>query len=334
MRIKLEMGSMPSTTRGRIGLGFLACVVVFGGVGCGVQIGQWARGMWSDRGFHIFSPRPQRRGNRGIPLSKMPGPPRTEKLEFRLDDKNAKLMNGFEDPENERWCDVLGSYYNAEFIRKFSYADQTATGPKVWVQVKPKGVTLEGRLEAKGLKPNFAYQIKLSGDFQRDRAGFEAIGKQGRWRLPGTGTNYEDEDYEDYPEEKKHEVEAYIFFDYFITDAKGNAVRNFYLDSSLHVLWKRSQYRTGIADDDMLELVVDASAPAFYARPKEDLTKLWIWAERETERYQAGAQVIRLPAQAYKASLALTEESFHSYDYDGGWWATIASVPIGFEVTQ
>ncbi len=312
---------------------FLVSVVVFGGVGCGMHLGEWARSIVTDRGIHLFAPKPQGRAD-GIPTSKLPGPPRTEKLEFRLNAGNAQVMTGTNDAKNERWCDCLGNYYAAEYIRRFSYADKTADGPQVCVRIEPPGNTLKGRLEARRLKPNFAYQIKLFGDYRKDKEGFEVIGKHGRWRLPGTYTNYTDSDYKDYPDEQKHEVEAYILFDFFVTDENGNAVREFSLDSTLHVLWKSTQYSRGVPESDMVKVEIDASDPKTYARPKADPGTVWIWAEREAERYTAANQVIRLPARTYKAFLILTEESFHSYDYDGGWWATVLKTPIEFEITR
>jgi hypothetical protein len=58
-----------------------------------------------------------------------------------------------------------------------------------------------------------------------------------------------------------------------------------------------------------------------------------LWAEREQVRYDFADQAIRLPAGDYHAELVLTEESFHSRDNDGGYWATVYRCPVTFTVT-
>ena len=189
------------------------------------------------------------------------------------------------------------------------------------------------RQTSRRLKPNFAYQLKLMGDFD-DRAGFERIGKLGRWRLPGQQTNYTDRDY--YGFSDKAAVEAYILFDFIITDRAGNAVRNFALDSSLHVLWnavRQSYDKEPVSPERMVRVLVDAADPWIYARPKLDVSTEEIWAEREHARYRHENSVIQLPPGNYRAVLALTEESMHSLDRDGGYWATAFTVPIKFEIT-
>lgn len=239
-------------------------------------------------------------------------------------------MTGTDDPVNERWCDVAGNFYTGEFISGFSYSEPGRGGARVRVRVDPVGPTLRGRLEAHGLKPNFAYQIKLRGDFN-DRAAFERIGYAGRWRLPGRGTNYTDDDYREYP--RKHEVEAYMLFDFFVTDQRGNATRDFALDSCLHVLWNASRQRGRVPTRDLYLALVDAGRPDIYSRPRMRPAIELLWAERERHRYRAAAQKAFLPPGEYSAELVLTEESFHSHDNDGGYWATVLSCPVSFEVT-
>lgn len=268
-----------------------------------------------------------------IPASKRPGPPYPLTPErFTLTATNAQSMVGMDDPLNERWCDVAGNFYAAAFIAGYSH--ETGRGlrhPHVLVRVDPHGDTLKGRLEAHRLKPNFAYQLKLRGLFA-DRAAFEAIGRAGRWRLPGRGTNYTDADYETYPD--KAAVESYILFDYFVTDRNGNAVRNFALDSSLHVLWNATRQGGEPEPGDLFRAVVLADDPATYARPKPGATAEWLWAERERPRYAHADQQIRLPPGTYEAELVLTEESFHSQDRDGGFWATVFRCPVAFAIER
>ena len=266
-----------------------------------------------------------------IPVSKRPGPAcPANPYAFILAATNAQAMAGMDDVLNERWCDIAGNYYSEAFIADFSYEGRGKRRPVVLVAVAPSAATLRGRLEAHRLKPNFAYQVKLRGVFS-DRQAFEAIGHAGRWRLPGRGTNYTDADYDAYPD--KAAVEAYILFDYFVTDRNGNAVRDFALDSSLHVLWNASRQGGDPQPGDLLRCEVRADDPASYGRPKPTGSVEWLWAEREMVRYSAADDVIRLPPGDYTAELVLTEESFHSHDTDGGFWATVCRCPVRFTVT-
>ena len=49
--------------------------------------------------------------------TKLPPPPEG----FILNETNSILMTGHDDPENERWCDILGNFYSTEFARNFGY---------------------------------------------------------------------------------------------------------------------------------------------------------------------------------------------------------------------
>lgn len=266
----------------------------------------------------------------GLRSSILPGPPRRKTpRQFRLNPTNSLTMTGIDDAKNERWCDIAGNIYSSQFISKFSYEKPSTNGPTVMVSVDKKGPTFSGRLEAHGLKPNFAYQMKLRGVFS-DRKSFEAIGHAGRWRLPGWDTNYRDEDYLAYQD--KANAEAYLFFDYFITDTNGDAVRDFALDSCLHVLWSGSHQRLADREEDQLIAIVWAADPAVYARPKPQGTLERVWAEVEAPRYKSIDQKRFLPAGTYHAELVLTEESFHSWYRDGGWWATVCKAPVDFTV--
>lgn len=265
-----------------------------------------------------------------IPVSKRPGPvatanPRT----FILTETNARPMTGMDDATNERWCDIAGNFYSSPFAADFSYERPCRRDPRVLVRVEPVSDTFRGRLEAHRLKPNFAYQIKLRGVFD-DRRSFETIGFLGRWRLPGRPTNYTDRDYLDYPD--KATVEAYLLFDYFVTDQNGNAVKDFAMDSSLHVLWNASRQGGEPELSDLQPFVVLAGDTAAYNRPKRQATIERLWAEREHIRYTQRDQTIRLPPGKYVAELVLTEESFHSIDVDGGFWATVYKQPVAFTV--
>lgn len=261
-----------------------------------------------------------------IPISVIPGPLRKKEFNFHLQAEQAQKLTGMNDPENERWSDIAGNIYATEFINSFSYEGKMA---QVLLAFDKTSDTLRGRLEAKGLKPNFAYQIKLRGIFENFES-FEKIGYAGRWRFPGKGTNYTDAQYES--RKDKSDVEAYLLFDFFVTDKKGDAVRDFELDSSLHVLWNASRQQYVPNGDDVIPIIVDASSKKYYSLPKKNRNIELLWCERQTCRYKTADQKRFLPKGKYDAELVLTEESFHSAANDGGYWATVFKGEIEFEV--
>ncbi|MBN1546933.1 MAG: hypothetical protein JW902_09760 [Syntrophaceae bacterium] len=261
-----------------------------------------------------------------IPAGVVPGPPREVEKIFRLELGQAIRLAGMDDPENERWLDIAGNSYTGSFVREFSYQGEKA---QVLVAIEEKSDTFRGRLEARGLKPNFAYQIKLRGIFGHLDA-FERIGYAGRWRFPGKATNYTDAEY--MAKKDKSDVEAYIFFDFFVTDKNGDAVRDFALDSSLHVLWNTTRQGGTHKNDDLVAFSVEADDPEVYSRPKKRQDVELLMAERECGRYVKADQRLFLPNGRYIAEIVLTEESFHSIDNDGGHWATVFKSEIEFTV--
>jgi hypothetical protein len=322
------MKGLPEDKRTRAGLAVLAVLALYGALMGGIQASAWVQDQLVR--LAINSPIDLPVSGDRIPASELPGPAREKRTEYILNAENAARMIGEDFVDGERWSDVAGNHYGDSFSKAFSYRNTDADGPQVWIRVEPTGETLHGRLEARNLKPFFAYQIKLMGDYEKGVEQFEAIGFRGRWRLPGDGTNYTDEDYLRY--EEKSQVRAYILFDFFVTDAQGNAIREFELGSCLHVLWigrQRSDYEAG----DALEIDVLPSDPDVYTNPKALATREFVWAERERGRYTSADQLTRLPAGKYGATLALTEESFHAIDRDGGYWATVLELPIAFEIT-
>lgn len=257
---------------------------------------------------------------------RLPGLPRTEKPVFKLTEINSIAMVGCDDPKNERWFDLADNRYSDRFRSFFSYTNRGPNAPEVRLQVKPAGETLSGRIEARRLKPNFCYQIKVLGDFS-DRTSFERIGYTGRWRLPGYITNYDDADY--VACSNKAAVEAYVLFDFMITDDSGHSVRDFGLDSSLHVLVRLRPRHGCVAS---VKAAIAPTNAAVYATPRHAAATEAVWVEYEYRRYTSTNLVVRLPRGTYRARLALTEECFHSRAPGGGRWATVMSAPIEFEI--
>ena len=271
----------------------------------------------------------ERRPSAGLAWSKAVYPE-----QYKQDNMKVAPFVGLNDFPNERFLDIGGRAYSRAFNENFSYTDP-AKAPEVRIEYLAKAEALSGKIVGTGLKPNFAYQIKLRGMFT-DRDAFERIGYTGRWRMPGRGTNYTDEHYEKY--ENKHLVEAYILFDYAITDPAGNLDKDIYLDSSLHVLWNYSTQR-GPQPDDVTpgDHVREGGDRRLYAHPRADLSPQFVYAESQQH---FGQRDIRkpigqafLPPGPYTAEVVLTEESFHGFG-DCGFWATVMAADLRFEIVD
>lgn len=236
--------------------------------------------------------------------------------------------------DEERFLDVANRAYSRECLERADYHAPDDAGPRVAVEYLQRAEAFTGVLRAEGLKPNFAYQLKLRGRYADDPEAFRRIGYVGRWRLPGKGTNYDDEDFEDYPD--KDRAEAYLLFDYFVTDGAGRAVKPFYVDSSLHVLWNATHQRAPNPEDSA-QTVVDRrdTDPVRYAHPYPKLGLQRLYAESEQHnRHRDNRPAIGeafLPPGACNAELVLTEESFHGYG-DAGYWATVMAAPVRFDI--
>jgi len=276
----------------------------------------------------------ERRPSAGLAWSKKAypeqyGPENTRTSDF--------VLRPLDTREEERFLDVAGRAYSREVIERFAPRDPTSPGPHVTVEYLARAETFVGRIRGTGLKPNFAYQLKLLGRYADDPSGFEKIGYTGRWRLPGQRTNFTDREYEEFP--RKDLAEAYLLFDFLVTDATGSVDKEFYADSSLHVLWNASTQRAPAPEDSAQVVVERAGSPAdIYVHPRPDLRPQRVYAE--SEQHQQGERNHRkpigqafLPPGRYRAYLALTEESFHGYG-DAGTWATVMTAPVEFEVTD
>jgi hypothetical protein len=235
-------------------------------------------------------------------------------------------------PAPFRWIDV-GNYLYAESYRNsYEYADAS-----VIISFQPcADWTFSGTISATNLKPNFAYQAKLVGkptriwDSEGDDLANELIGYTGRWwRSAPTAGNSNDAEYETYHEDPDYIFEGYLLFDFFVTDAAGNAELPFFIDSSYHVLWWEHQ-RTPQSCDSPVKwstVVADSSNPA-YGRSIGP-TNVGVYAEIERQCYTT----TQMLEGAYDCRFLLTEESFHqSGDYQGYWASAMACDTVYFEV--
>jgi hypothetical protein len=226
---------------------------------------------------------------------------------------NLPLTNANAAASGYRWGDIAGNLYNSNFSGAFTYSTPTVT-----VSFDDMGgTTLSGTLSASGLKPNFAYQIKLEGKPTADAWGNERIGYLGRWWSPVAG-NVDDAYY--VAHKSTEAILGYLLFDFFITDGNGNAMKTFRVDSSYHVLWN----------------VAQPGAPLSSAGPSQQGTPVWTaGAYGSSEGFIATTQTLfpeiqsgrplpdkaLLPTGSYNCALVITEESFHNHYAGGGNWA-------------
>jgi len=209
-------------------------------------------------------------------------------------------------------------------------APQEPNAPAVRVRYLEEDATFNGRIEARNLKPNFAYQIKVMATVDIDEGTFQYLGAYGRFQAPDM-LNMDDSQFLAY--DKKGDVTSFIFFDYLVTDENGNAARDFSMTHSLHVLWKDIQSKTQLANPDDIEtFTVSASDAETYMLPDTSPKTVGIWAERERVRYDNPVGGVSFIPALLRAHLVLTEESFHSPEKVGGEWATPYYLPVMFTI--
>lgn len=229
-----------------------------------------------------------------------------------------------------RWLDAADNPYSDGFKANFGYE-----GAQVEVRFPRGAKAFTCAIRARKLKPNFAYQVKLVGmppsvwGEKGDAATNRRLGELGRWWRRGeeagnlslfTMVNEAD----------KEKLEAYLLFGYFVTDTKGSADAKLTLDSSYHVLWKTSQWPAAEADSEPTKHKIVAEAGSYGYDRAFPPTTIELYAEAQYRRPPKGT--VRLPPGDYKCFLLLTEESFHSWEEDGGDWAAALAAPIEFTI--
>ncbi len=242
-------------------------------------------------------------------------------------------------PDDLRWRDIADQPYSAHFRRSYHYQYELANLDLTWNQ---DGAVPGGRLVARRLKPNFAYQLKLMGS--RGLYGPEArdnewdprawasyqLGKHGRWWCEECDWNAYDGDVA-WHIRRGHTVVGYIVFDWFVTDATGCADVSFTVESSYHVLWHTGQRKPGRYDSSLRRYYIEPGDYAYGPRAATSPRQVQLFAEWETGRPLPGQ--LQLPAGEYQVFLNLTEESFHASSGDGGGhWAQVLQAPVRFTV--
>jgi len=235
------------------------------------------------------------------------------------------------DEGRHRWRDIASQPYASAKQATYSYAAAAVSFDR-----EGGAATFAGSLVASGLKPNFAYQIKLNGKPDADPLANERLGYAGRWwarqtrRSDGSvvrAWRSTDDEYGHWKArgfaDADHDAvfEGYLLFAFLLTDAAGSASKALRLDSSYHVLWKTSQRPPGPNDSTPLShRVVARAGSGWYAQDRSD-EDVAIYAEWEPSRALPG-QLVLSPGR-YDVQLVLTEESFHEREADSGSWATV-----------
>ena len=249
--------------------------------------------------------------------------------------------------EGLRWMDIANNVYSGTFQASYSY-DDAAVAADTDTFTCADGLERTVILFAgSGLKPNFAYQLKLEGKptyFYSDGDDWanEQLGYAGRWWLIRISTrtgeiidqsNSDDTEYEywkdrgfkDARKKIQYVFTGYLLFGYVVTDESGNIPAEsgpVLVNSALHVLWKESQRVPGINDSLSVEHTIAVDEAEYgYDGLTPVLATEAVYGEWEPTRDLPGELV--LPDGIYSVALIVTEESFHSAAPLGGNWQTV-----------
>ena len=242
-----------------------------------------------------------------------------------------------------RWMDIADFLYATGYRDFFNYGEPTAT--LSFCAISP---TFDGTLVASGLKPNFAYQVKLIGKPTKawgadgDDWANEQIGYAGRWwrKQPNPG-NASDADYETHKDDPSYVYEGYLLFEFFVTNDQGSANVTFSADSSFHVLWATHDstndgtgHRDPHAQDGPVRYIEFTASPSTHPDAYASdygSARVGIYAEWEPNRVLPGQ--LELPSGPYNCQFVLTEESFHQTGLGGGWAGAMMADNIHFLAT-
>ena len=241
-------------------------------------------------------------------------------------------------PGNLRYKDIGGQVYAQSFIDSFSYNNSSVT-----LSFDSPGINyLAGTVTATGLKPNFAYQIKLIGrpskeavsDAEKaaaDDATNERIGRMGRWwQLQPGGMNAEDADFDAHKDDPAYIFEGYLVIGFFITDASGNAAVAFTGNNSFHVLWRTNQRAPSPNDGPLTSVTLAATAGNAAYTDTLPERPFSLYGEWQPTRALPGT--LQMTDGHYRCNLLLTEESFHDAPPLGGQWSAAMVAPVEFDI--
>ena len=237
-----------------------------------------------------------------------------------------------------RFKDIGGQPFSQNYISAFSYS----TANVVFSFDTPGLLFLSGRVVATGLKPNFAYQIKLSGQPKStavtpeqlqaaDDASNVMLGFVGRWwRAQPNPGNSDDTDFNTNKDTPGYVYDGYLIIGFFVTDASGNADVRFQGNNSYHVLWKTSQRSPGPNDGPPLDVTLPSTAGNAAYDVSLDPRPETLYGEWQPTRALPGT--MQMTMGHYRCELMLTEESFHDTGALAGAWNTALTAPIEFDI--
>jgi len=231
-----------------------------------------------------------------------------------------------------RWKDIEDNVYDINYQNTFLYSQ-----PRVIISFNPTDTQFRGKIFGYGLKPNFAYQIKLVGKPENDwgvdgdNLSNELIGFEGRWwrKQPNPG-NSNDADYLAHKNDPNYIFEGYLLFDYLVTNEYGYVVKEFEADNSFHVLWNMviNSRSPGTNDSPISYHTVRASIQNDIYSTALSPDEVGLYGEWEPERDLPGE--VELPVGEYRVRLVLTEESFHQSGLGGNWESVMSNDTINF----
>lgn len=264
----------------------------------------------------------------------------SDALDNKPNQQTRKLVP-YRDPwqaARPRWWDIEDQPLT-DFLQhgQFVYHAQQVTLSYETVLPVPYFV---GHITAQGLKPNFAYQMKLAGKptggirgwgAYGDDVANERLGLAGRWwddSLLPPGPNIDDAyylaNYKNASPEVRRTIYGYLYLGAFVTDEQGNA--NLDIDSrySYHICWQDKQTR-GQREVVAGNYTAQSLQTPYYGyghRVEPQAARLWY-------EYQTGRpREVNLPTGHYNCRFLITEETFHNLmggmdDPDGGFYQTV-----------
>jgi len=261
-----------------------------------------------------------------------------------------------------RWWDIsndsqrqFDAFLGLDGTQQFNYSGiytdpQRVTQARLTYDTAPDGSYFVGHIEATGLKPNFAYQMKLVGKQENGPGGWgssgddlsnKRIGLIGRWFCGshGASTNFQDPHYVNYyenqPDNLKHDMYGYLFMGDFVTDKYGNASMSFIGQNNYHITRASWEYPGGVP----AELVEDPHSPftiqggliqsnptVYYGygstAPSTTVSLYYEYEDQKSGQAVPRPRQVVLPTGTYRCRFVLTEESFHESG-NGGFWQTV-----------
>jgi hypothetical protein len=268
-----------------------------------------------------------------------------------MNDPAQVLLTPYKDPwpaAKPRYWDINNRPF-ADFIAEIGGSDPfqyTAPSPNQYVQItydRAPGVPyFVGHVEARGLKPNFAYQIKLVGKPTKGSRGWgaygddvanERLGYAGRWWCDSshaTQTNFDDSHFVNFYKNAPgngnaaHNIYGYHFLGVFVTDEWGNADHDFDGYYSYHITW--ASWQGGAKQVFAGNFPVQSLTAPFYGYGSQVPTSnVGLWYEYEQNMNPSRSLTVTLPPGNYNCRMVLTEETFHNSSSNsvGGFWQTV-----------